>query len=110
MTWFWRIENFLLFCEMTQKFQMSNFWYKILNIYFIEKLWRQQNNRNKDLNGAVITLVYVCHTLESWLLNSSNFCCSGVFSVSVSIISFRIFPKSIKINYIRCEKQYISDW
>lgn len=32
-------------------------------------------------------------TLDSCWENSSSFCCSGVFSVSVSIISLRILPE-----------------
>ena len=32
-------------------------------------------------------------TFDNCCENSSNFCCSGVLSVSVSIISFRILPE-----------------
>ena len=44
-------------------------------------------------------------TFDNCCENSSNFCCSGVLSVSVSIISFRILPE-IQNNYTcRCKRQ-----
>ena len=47
------------------------------------------------MSSVYVIVNVIVKTFESCSLNSSNFCCRGVFSDSVSAIWSRIFPISV---------------
>ena len=75
-------------------------WFSTFPWFLIEMYWGFLGTYSLSYLIINNTMLIWC-TFDNCCPNSSNFCCSGVFSVSVSIISSRILP--VKERFFKLE-------